>query len=74
MRENPNPLISIENLNNEPINHLSSIEIKKFPGCETYSDQEAEEIGKTLLRLAVLLFERPLTNVTTTSVTLNKAA
>lgn len=32
-------------------------ELRKFPGCENYTDEEAVDIIQTLEKLAVFLFE-----------------
>lgn len=39
---------------------LSISDLRKYSGCEHYSDEEAEEITGTLYQLAIFLFNGPL--------------
>ncbi len=42
---------------------LTIAEFKACPGCEHYTDEEAEEITTTLYHLTIFLFERTVIDI-----------
>lgn len=64
MKENQDLDINGQDLiTNQDLNPLSITEFKAFPGCSDYSDENARKISATLLRIANLLFEKPISNL-----------
>ena len=41
---------------------LTIVELRSFPGCSHYSDEEAKEIIDTLYRIALFLFDNHQVN------------